>query len=252
LSARFGARLSTARSTREQHRGEESNHPPALPDAVFFASSIADIQAALRICNKWKCPVIPFGAGSSLEGHLAAVQGGLSLNLGKMNKILRINAADMDCVVEAGVTRKALEQALRDTGLFFPIDPGANATIGGMAATRASGTTTVRYGPTRQSVLSMKVVMPDGRLIETGRRARKSSAGYDLTGLMIESEGALGVIAEIALRLQGTPEKIVAANLPVHKSDGGDRRRHSSGTIGPVTDPDRAFGRCPDRRGQRL
>ncbi|HEY7609527.1 MAG TPA: FAD-linked oxidase C-terminal domain-containing protein [Alphaproteobacteria bacterium] len=211
LKQKFGERLSTAEAVRQQHGKGEDHFPVMPPDAVVFAETTEDVAEAVRICAQHKVPVIPFGTGTSLEGHIGAIEGGVSIDLSRMNKVLVVHADDLDCRVEAGVTRKQLNEYLRDTGLFFPIDPGADASLGGMAATRASGTNAVRYGTMRENVLGLTVVLPDGRVIKTARRSKKSAAGYDLTRLYVGSEGTLGVITEIALRLYGIPEAMSSA-----------------------------------------
>ncbi len=212
LKAHFGERCSTAMAVREQHGRDESAYttvPP--PAAVVFAQSTEDVAFTVRHAAEHHVPIIPFGVGSSLEGHLLAVQGGISIDLGRMNKVLTVNPEDLTVTVQPGVTRKQLNEEIKSTGLFFPIDPGADASIGGMSATRASGTNAVRYGTMRENVLGLEVVTASGDVIRTGTRARKSSAGYDLTRLMVGSEGTLGVITEVTLKLFPLPEAVSAA-----------------------------------------
>ena len=207
----FGDRLHLGEAMRAQHGTSETHFEPMLPDAVVFAHSTEEVVALVNACAAANVPIVPYGAGTSVEGNTSPVRGGVCVDLSEMNAILAVNPDDFDCTVQAGVRREELNAHLRDMGLFFPIDPGANATIGGMASTRASGTNAVRYGTMREAILSLRVVTPDGRDIRTARRARKSAAGYDLTRLMIGSEGTLGIITEITLRLHGIPEQISSA-----------------------------------------
>ncbi|MBD9647773.1 FAD-binding protein [Ensifer sp. ENS09] len=214
LSARFGDRFQTGEAIRAQHAHTTTYIPAQLPDGVAFAESAGDVREIVQIAARHKVPLIPFGTGSSLEGHINAPHGGISVDLSRMNKVLEVNAEDLDCRVEPGITREELNTYLRDTGLFFPIDPGANASIGGMASTRASGTNAVRYGTMKDNVLALTVVTADGREVRTAHRARKSSAGYDLTRLFVGAEGTLGIITSITLRLQGIPEVISGGVCP--------------------------------------
>ncbi len=220
LRSLLGDRVSTTDAVREHHSHAESWHTPARPDAVVFPLSTDEVAAVVSACAEHRVPMIPFGMGSSMEGHVNAVRGGVSIDLTRMTRVLRVSQDDLDVTVEAGITRKTLDSQLKNTGLMFPIDPGADATIGGMAATRASGTTAVRYGTMRENVLGLTVVLADGRVIHTGSRARKSSSGYDLTRLFVGSEGTLGVITEVTLRLFGRPEAVAAAVCPFSSMEG--------------------------------
>ena len=208
LKQRFGDQLSTALSVRQHHSHTTTQIKSQIPDAVIFARETADVAAVVAVCQEHQCPIIPFGVGSSLEGHVNAPLGGVSIDMNAMDRVLSVHEADLDAVVQPGITREALNNYLRDTGLFFPIDPGANASLGGMAATRASGTNAVRYGTMKDNILALEAVMADGRVIRTGTRAKKTSAGYDLTRLLIGSEGTLGLITELTVKLQGIPEAI--------------------------------------------
>jgi len=211
LKSRLGPRATDAAAVREHHSHGESYHAPACPDVVCFPASTEEVAAIAAISARYAVPIVPFGAGTSLEGHVNAIHGGITIDLREMKEIVRVSVDDLDATVEAGVTRLQLSKALRNTGLWFPIDPGADATLGGMTATRASGTTAVRYGTMRENVLGLTVVLADGRAIKTGTRARKSAAGYDLTRLFVGSEGTLGIITEITLRLHPLPEAVSAA-----------------------------------------
>lgn len=214
LKQQLGERFQTGQAIREQHAHTTTYIPTQAPDGVAFCETTEEVQSVVRACAAHRVPVIAFGVGTSLEGHVNAPGGGISVDLSRMSRILAVNAEDLDCRVEPGVTREQLNQHLRDTGLFFPIDPGANATLGGMAATRASGTNAVRYGTMRENVLSLTAVMADGETVTTGQRARKSSAGYDLTRLLVGSEGTLGIITELTLKLQGIPQAISGGVCP--------------------------------------
>lgn len=211
LEGRFGDRFQRGQAVLGQHGSSESHFAPVLPDAVVFAKSTDDVVALVTLCSAADIPIVPFGAGTSIEGNALAVHGGISLDMSLMDQVIAVNAEDFDCVVQPGVRREELNVHLRDQGLFFPIDPGANATIGGMASTRASGTNAVRYGTMKDAVLSLEVVTPQGKVIRTARRARKSAAGYDLTRLYVGSEGTLGIITEVTLRLHPVPDTISAA-----------------------------------------
>jgi D-lactate dehydrogenase (cytochrome) len=214
LRAILGDRVSVSEAVREHHSHGESWHAPGMPDAVVFPTSTDEVAAIIRLCAERRTPIVPFGMGSSLEGHVNAIHGGISIDMTRMTRVLRLSPEDLDISVEAGLTRLKLDAHLKNTGLMFPIDPGADATLGGMAATRASGTTAVRYGTMRENVLGLTVVLADGRVIHTGGRARKSSSGLDLTRVFVGSEGTLGVITELTLRLYGRPEAVRAAVCP--------------------------------------
>jgi D-lactate dehydrogenase (cytochrome) len=220
LRTLLGERLSTSESVREHHSHGESWHTPGMPDAVAFPNTTEEVAAIVRACAATKTPVVAFGMGSSLEAHVNALSGGISIDFTRMNRVVRLSAEDLDVTVEAGITHRKLNDALKNTGLWFPVDPGADATIGGMTATRASGTTAVRYGTMKDNVLALTVVTADGRIIQTGSRARKSSSGYDLTRLFVGSEGTLGIITEVTLRLYGRPEALSAAVCPFKTIEG--------------------------------
>ena len=219
LETLLGDRLSTGESIREIHGRDEAYSTPALPDAVAFPESTEEVSKIMKICSQFQVPVVPFGIGTSLEGHVIPINGGISVDTSRMNKVLEIHESDLDAVVQPGVSRTQLNDELRATGLMFTVDPGADATLGGMAATRASGTNTVRYGTMRENVMALEVVLPDGTIIQTGSRARKSSAGYDLTHLFVGSEGTLGIITELTVRLFGQPETILAATCAYETVD---------------------------------
>src|SRR5262245_20210945 len=220
LSARFGDRFSMSQALREQHANTLTWLKCEAPDAVVFAETEAEVSEVVKLCSASRVPVIAFGTGTSLEGHVNAPFGGISLDLSHMNRIIAVHEADLDCTVEPGVTRKVVNEHLRDSGLFFPVDPGADASLGGMAATRASGTNAVRYGTMRDAALGLSAVLADGSVIATGGRARKSSAGYDLTRLLIGSEGTLGIITSLTLKLYGIPESILSAVCPFGSIEG--------------------------------
>ena len=220
LQTLLGDRLSTGEAVRAAHSRDEAYSAPALPDAVAYPADVEEVSAIMKACSAAGCPVVPFGIGTSLEGHVVPLHGGVSVDLSRMDRIIEIDERNLLAVVEPGVTRTQLNEALRATGLMFTVDPGADATIGGMASTRASGTNAVRYGTMRENVLALQIVLPDGQVIETGTRARKSSAGYDLTNLFVGSEGTLGIITRLTVRLFGQPESILAATCPFDDVDG--------------------------------
>ena len=220
LAALLGDRVSTSKGVRDNHGKDESYFPYAPPDAVVFPRTTEEVRDIVNICRAHRVPMIPYGVGTSLEGHILAIDGGVSIDLSQMNKVLAVHEEDLDAVVQAGVTRKQLNEYIKHTGLFFAIDPGADATLGGMAATRASGTNAVRYGTMRENVLSLKVVLADGRITQTARRAKKSAAGYDLTRLFVGSEGTLGIITEVTVRLFPVQEAMSAAVCAFPSIDG--------------------------------
>jgi len=220
LKTLLGERVSTSAAVREHHGKDESYFPYALPDAVVYVKTTEEVRDVVNICRRHRVPMIPYGVGTSLEGHILAIEGGVTIDMSQMNQVLAVHEEDLDAVVQAGVTRKQLNEYIKHTGLFFPIDPGADATLGGMAATRASGTNAVRYGTMRENVLSLKVVLADGRVIQTSRRAKKSAAGYDLTRLLIGSEGTLGIITEVTVKLYPVQEAMSAAVCAFRTIDG--------------------------------